>query len=80
MFVFPPFRWFKDWGIKMTSEKEQRKQRREQIGDNLECEFLAVGHSERKENKVITTIKPTACARSEDLCEKIATYVEKNDK
>ena len=64
----------------MTSEKEQRKQRREQIGDNLECEFLAVEHSERKENKVITTIKPTPCARSEDLREKITTHQEKNDK
>ena len=45
MFVFLPFRWFKDWGIKMTSEKEQRKQRREQIGDNLDGENdILVGH------------------------------------
>ena len=44
----------------MESEKKQRQQRKEQIGDNLESEMIPMEHTERKDNKTVNVIKQTA--------------------
>ena len=64
----------------MESEKKQRQQRKEQIGDNLESEMIPMEHTERKDNKTVNVIKQTARAAVKDLKEKITTYIEKNEK
>ena len=64
----------------MESEKKQRQQRKEQIGDNLESEMIPMEHTEWKDNKTVNVIKQTAWAAVKDLKEKITTYIEKNEK
>ena len=64
----------------MESEKKQKQQRKEQIGDNLESEMIPMEHTERKDNKTVNVIKQTAWAAVKDLKEKITTYIEKNEK
>jgi len=63
-------RWFEKWGVKMDSEKQQRVQKRELIGDTLEAEDLPLEHTVRKNNKNVTVLKQTACASGEchSLC------------
>lgn len=46
----------------MDSEKEQRKPKKSQIGENLEAEMIPMEHSEKRSNKVVTVIKATLCA------------------
>ena len=50
----------------MESEKKQRQQRKEQIGDNLESEMIPMEHTERKDNKTVNVIKQTAWAAVKD--------------
>ena len=64
----------------MESEKKQRQQIKEQIGDNLESEMIPMEHTERKDNKTVNVIKQTAWAAVKDLKEKITTYIEKKEK
>ena len=72
-------RWFKQWGIKMESEKKQRVCKREQIGDKIEEELLPMEHTERRGNKTVTVIKETPCAYLSDLKEQIIFYVDDCD-
>ena len=51
----------------MDSEKQQRIQKKELIGENLEAEDLPLEHTQRKDNKNVTIIKQTACAYVRDL-------------
>ncbi|KAL9976704.1 hypothetical protein ACROYT_G014031 [Oculina patagonica] len=73
-------RWFKQWGIKMESEKLQRKQKKDQIGDNLEAEMVPMEHTAKKEGKIVTFIKATPCAYVDNLAEQIKTFVDENAK
>ncbi|KAJ7375864.1 hypothetical protein OS493_038394, partial [Desmophyllum pertusum] len=61
-------------GSKIDSEKKQRLQKTEQIGDNLESEMLPLEHTEKRGNKLITVIKQTPCAFVGDLQDKITSY------
>ena len=78
--VYSYCRWFGKWNIKIASEKEQRNQKKEMIGENLECEFLPLEHTEKKGNKTVTTIRETACTYVKDLTEKVVSFVEQNSK
>ena len=60
----------------MDSEKRQRVQKRELIGETLEAEDLPLEHTVKKNNKNVTVIKKTACAYVKDLKESILAYVE----
>lgn len=62
----------------MDSEKQQRVQQRELIGDTLEAEDLHLEHTVKRNNKSLTVIKKTPCAFVKDLKETIITYVEDN--
>ena len=73
-------RWFKRWGFKIDSERAQRKQKAEQIGENLDCDMLPLEHIEKKDNKQVTTIKETPCAYVADLHEKITSFINGNAK
>ena len=73
-------RWFRKWGIKMDSEKKQRVQRSEDIGDTLVTEFLPLERNIKKEKKTVTILEQTDCAYVEDLTQKILDYVEDNFK
>ena len=72
-------RRFKQWGIKMESEKKQRVRKREQIGDKIEEELLPMEYTERRGNKTVTVIKETPCAYVSDLKEQIISYVDDCD-
>ena len=63
----------------MESEKQQRLRKREQIGDNIEEEFLPLEHLEKKNNKKVTIIKETPCAYVSDLKEHIISFVDDCD-
>ena len=71
-------RWFKRWGVKIDSERAQRKQKAEQIGENLDCDMLPLEHIEKKDNKQVTTIKETPCAYVADFHEKITSFIDSN--
>ena len=60
----------------MDSEKRQRVQKKELIGDTLEAEDLPLEHTIKKNNKNVTVIKKTPCAYVRDLKEKVMAYVE----
>ena len=60
----------------MDSEKRQRIQKKELIGENLEGEDLPLEHTQRKDNKNVIIIKQTACAYVRDLKEKVISYIE----
>lgn len=62
----------------MDSEKRQRIQKRELIGETLEAEDLPLEHTAKKQNKNVTVIKKTPCAYVSDLKETIIAYVEDN--
>ena len=64
----------------MDSEKKQRLQKTDQIGDNLESEMLPLEHNEKTGNKLVTVIKQTPCAFVGDLGEKITSFIESNSK
>ena len=70
-------RWFKRWGVKIDSK---RKQKAEQIGENLDWDMLPLEHIEKKDNKQVTTIKETPCAYVADLHEKITSFINGNAK
>ena len=78
--TFRIHRWFQQWGIKMDSEKVQRGQQKEQIGENLAAEFIPLEHPLKKGKKTVVKIRKTACAYVEDLEEKILTCLEQNSK
>ena len=78
--TFRIHRWFQQWGIKMDSEKVQRRQQKEQIGENLAAEFIPLEHPLKKGKKTVVKIRKTACAYVEDLEEKILTCLEQNSK
>ena len=63
----------------MESEKKQREQKREQIGDVIEEELLPLEHTERRGNKTVTIIKETPCAYVSDLKEHIIAFVDDCD-
>lgn len=60
----------------MDSEKCQRIQKKELIGETLEAEELPLEHTVKKNNKNVTVIKQTPCAYVRDLNEKVTAYVE----
>lgn len=60
----------------MESEKRQRIQKKELIGENLEAEDLPLEHTQRKDNKNVTIIQQTACTYLRDLKEKVISYIE----
>lgn len=64
----------------MESEKLQRKQKKDQIGDNLEAEMVPMEHTVKKEGKIVTFIKATPCAYVDNLAEQIKTFVDENAK
>lgn len=64
------------WEIKMDSEAVQRKQKKSQIGENLEAEMIPMEHSERRDNKPVTAIKVTPCAYVEFLVEHVTAFVD----
>ena len=43
----------------MESERKQRQQKREQIGNTIEEEMLPLEHTKRRGNKTVTIIKET---------------------
>ena len=73
-------KWFKRWGVKIDSERAQRKQKADQIGENLDCDMLPLEHIEKKDNKQVTTMKETPCAYVADLHEKITSFIDSNAK
>lgn len=64
----------------MESEKIQRKQKKDQIGENLEAELIPMEHSEKRGNKVVTVMKATPYAYVDNLVEQITTFVDENAK
>ncbi|XP_032229451.1 uncharacterized protein LOC116613006 [Nematostella vectensis] len=71
--------WFSNWGIQMESEKKQRAQKKEQVGDNLADEDFPMEHSRREGRKYITVIKQTPCAYVDDLKGHIIKYIDDNN-
>ena len=60
----------------MDSEKWQRVQRQDLIGETLEAEDLQLEHTVKKKNENLTVIKKTAFACVKDLKESITAYLE----
>lgn len=60
----------------MDSEKLQRVEKKELIGETLEAEDLPLEHPFKKNNKMMIAIKKTPCAYVKDLKESITAYVE----
>lgn len=60
----------------MDSETQQRIEKRELLGKNLEAEDLPLKHTQREDNKNVTIIKQTACAYVCDLKEKVMFYTK----
>lgn len=62
----------------MDSEKKQRSQKKEQIGDTIETELLPIEHTEKRGNKVVTVIKETAVAFVGNLKDKVLSFLDAN--
>lgn len=75
-FIF--LRWFKQWGIKMESEKKQRQHKKAMLDDNLESELIPLEHTEKRGKKQVTIIKETPCAYVDNLPQKIISFAEEN--
>lgn len=60
----------------MDSEKEQRVQKKDLIGETLASEFVPMEHHEKRANKQVTVMKETPYAYVVDLEEKILDFVE----
>ena len=78
--TFRIHRWFQQWEIKIHSEKVQRGQQKEQIGENLAAEFIPLEHPLKKGKKTVVKTRKTACACIKDLEEKILACLEQNSK
>ena len=63
----------------MESEKNQRKRKKEQIGDPIEEELIPLEHTEKRDNTTVTVIKPTPCAYVSDLKQHITSFVDDCD-
>ena len=63
----------------MESDRKQRQQKREQIGNTIEEEMLPPEHTERRGNKTVTIIKETPCAYVSDLKDHIISFVDNCD-
>ena len=63
----------------MESERKQRRQKREQIGNTIEEEMLPLEHTERRSTKTVTIMKETPCAYVSDLKEQIVSFVDDCD-
>lgn len=62
----------------MESEKSQRAQKKEQIGDNLDVEMMPMEHTKKEGTKQVTVIKQTPVAYVVDLKQKITDFVHQN--
>lgn len=60
----------------MDSEKRQRVQKKELIGDTLEAQDLPLEHMTKKNNKNVIVLKKTPCAYVSDLKEKLIAYFD----
>lgn len=73
-------RVIKKWEIKMDSEKEQRKQKKDQIGDNLIAEMVTMEYQFKQEGELVTAVKVTPLAYVDNLPEQIKTFMDENAK
>lgn len=65
----------------MESEKKQREQKTSQlIEDEILGEMIPMEHTEKRNNKVVTVIKPTPAAYVINLKEKVIAFMDKCDK
>ena len=65
----------------MESEKKQRLQKTSQLqADSLLDEMIPMEHTEKRDNKQFTVIKPTPAAYVVDLKEKVMSFMDKCDK
>ena len=62
----------------MDSEKKQREQKKNMVGENLAGEFVPMEHHERQGNKTVTVMKQTPYAYVIDLKKKVLDFVEQS--
>jgi len=74
--TFFTFRWFKQWNLKMDSEKKQREQKKTMVGENLASEFVPMEHHEKRGNKTVTVMKETPYAYVADIKKKVLDFLD----
>lgn len=76
--LLPLFRWLKQWGISLSSEKKQRVVAKTLLGDNLDAEAVPLTFPLKKTGG--EEIRATAYCFVPDLVTKVLTHIEEKEK